>query len=1142
VSKTLLDMVGREIGRFLEPIGSVAEDSTLLDQLMASVGILTPEAERDALLASLTAIATLKTQIDELLAQPSRSISDIAAVLEISRQAFAAVRALDGVAGASAEFGQDLAGRLITNYLFNWHRLLRSVTALMGVQELAEDIEPTAPIIRDGELVRGSFAVDRFHFDRLGRLLRDPAVALRGEYGNSLATSADADAMADKLFPRLQRVLGELGLSCRYGFDPDDRALLGDAAPFLEHALIIYVDDVLAGAPAEAGIILTLSAADRGDLGLVISPFGALTSTRQVGNWTIELNLTADVDVFAYGRHGLTLLASTATTEVVVSLSATVAAPEDGPAFILGAPNGSRLEVGGVLITMETMLSEAKQLLAMSADVSKSAIVIAAGDDDGFLKSILPAQGLRTEFDLGLAWSSDKGLTVRGSAGLDATILIGRSIGGIELTTLYLSLQAQESRIVAEVSASGGLSIGPVHGVIERVGIRAALTFPETGGNLGVADLSFGFKPPSGLGLAIDAPAIVGGGYLSFDPDKGEYGGVLQVEIVGKISVKAFGLLDTKLPDGVPGYALIVFITAEDFQPIQLGMGFKLEGIGGMFAVNRTFDEVATREGLKNNTLATLLFPHDPVANAPQILRNLSTVFPIKPGSYLFGPMAKIGWATPTLITMDLALILEFGLRRRLIVLGRISSMLPNRDEDLIRLNMDAMGVLDMDVGTLALDAVLVDSRLLQKFVLTGSMAMRACLVPGPQAGLCLAVGGVNPHFTPPANMPKLDRITINLTSGDNPRFICDGYFAVTANTQQFGSRSSLYAAAYGFSIEGEVSFDVLMRLLPFHFIADFLASIQLKHGSTNLFKVKVEGELDGPLPLHLTAKATFEILCCDYSVHFDKTLFAGDTLPLPPAVDALEELKRALSSPENWSAQIPTARQHGVTTRKLIANAPLALDPLGQLSVTQPVLPLNTNRDIDTFGGAPISGARRFTITASLNSSQAVEPVQDLFAPAQFFDLSDDERLASPSFEMMDSGVVFGSSAVCIEESPAQRVYAPLKYDTMVVYADGTEEIPPEDYVLGADRLFLQAQFASVAKASIRTTGLRKFSNTSMPPAVKLANLGWRIVSTSDLNTTVPASFETFADASASVKALNQRDTTATVSWQMMPAYETTV
>ena len=101
-----------------------------------------------------------------------------------------------------------------------------------------------------------------------------------------------------------------------------------------------------------------------------------------------------------------------------------------------------------------------------------------------------------------------------------------------------------------------------------------------------------------------------------------------------------------------------------------------------------------------------------------------------------------------------------------------------------------------------------------------------------------LAVGGFNPRFAPPANFPTLERITIALASGNNPRLTCEAYFAITSNTMQFGARAELYAAAYGFSVEGDVGFDVLVQLLPFHFIADFQASVQLKRGSRNLFKL----------------------------------------------------------------------------------------------------------------------------------------------------------------------------------------------------------------------------------------------------------------------------------------------------------------
>ena len=107
---------------------------------------------------------------------------------------------------------------------------------------------------------------------------------------------------------------------------------------------------------------------------------------------------------------------------------------------------------------------------------------------------------------------------------------------------------------------------------------------------------------------------------------------------------------------------------------------------------------------------------------------------------------------------------------------------------------MDAVGVIDFDQGTAALDATLYDSRLLKKFVLTGDMALRLNWEGAPN--FALAVGGLHPAFNPPPNFPKLERIAINLAAGDNPRLRCEAYFALTANTVQFGARAELYAAA----------------------------------------------------------------------------------------------------------------------------------------------------------------------------------------------------------------------------------------------------------------------------------------------------------------------------------------------------------
>ena len=61
------------------------------------------------------------------------------------------------------------------------------------------------------------------------------------------------------------------------------------------------------------------------------------------------------------------------------------------------------------------------------------------------------------------------------------------------------------------------------------------------------------------------------------------------------------------------------------------------------------------REGRSEN----LLFPKNLIANAPTIIRDLGTVFPARQSHYVFGPLGKLGWGTPTLITGEIGIILE---------------------------------------------------------------------------------------------------------------------------------------------------------------------------------------------------------------------------------------------------------------------------------------------------------------------------------------------------------------------------------------------------------------------------------------------------------------------------------------------------
>ena len=76
-------------------------------------------------------------------------------------------------------------------------------------------------------------------------------------------------------------------------------------------------------------------------------------------------------------------------------------------------------------------------------------------------------------------------------------------------------------------------------------------------GNAGPFDITLGFKPPNGVGLSIDGGGFKGGGFLVLDADKGEYAGGLELTFQGIISVRAVGILTTRMPDGSDGFSLL---------------------------------------------------------------------------------------------------------------------------------------------------------------------------------------------------------------------------------------------------------------------------------------------------------------------------------------------------------------------------------------------------------------------------------------------------------------------------------------------------------------------------------------------------------------------------------------------------------
>jgi hypothetical protein len=803
---------------------------------------------------------------------------------------------------------------------------------------------------------------------------------------------------------------------------------------------------------------------------------------------------------------------------------------------LIGTAEGSRLAVRSASIAVGTTSAGGQQpdaFVELAFEGARFVVAPEPGEADEFLASLIGEGGLAGEFSFGVRLSGRDGLRLTGAAGLEATLPLRARVGPVELRGVTLALRAGDRGVDTVLGVGVRAAIGPVTVAADPLGLRVAMQFVDPpNGNLGPVDAQAGFLPPSGIGLTVDAGGVVrGGGLLFRDGGRGLYAGALELTLHERIALKAIGLIATRLPDGSKGYSLLVFITAEGFKPVPLGLGFTLQGIGGMVAVNRTFDVEVLRRGLSDGSSAAVLFPKDPVGNAAALIRTLDSAFPARRGAYLLGLLVRIGWGTPTLVRIDVALILELGARRRLLLLGRVSTLLPSEHNDLVRLQMDALGVVDFDAGTAEVDAVLVDSRLAHRFAVTGAAVLRARWGSAP--GFLLALGGFHPRFDPPAGVPKVQRLAIALAAGDNPRLTCAAYFAVTANTVQYGASAQLYAAAAGFSVQGEVGYDVLVELHPLHFVADFRASLQLKRGSTNLFKVSLSGELEGPRPLRVSGKASFEILWCDFSVRFDKTLVAGERPPLPPAVDVQGELKRVLAEPGSW--RTVAGASHGVALREAQGQA-IVLDPLGRVQVRQQLVPLN--EEIERFGGAPPAGARRFELTASIEGSAGgpTQAVREEFAPAQYFELSDDERLAAPSFQEMDAGVVFGAPGSGFDAR--ELVAADLEYEQIVV----DEPQPPQGEArpkatVVLQELTLQAFAASgaAANAATRTQGRARFRQARPgEPMGALNALRYAVVPLAEQAAGTPQVLD-FAASRAALGRLNR----AGARWQAVPAFE---
>jgi hypothetical protein len=1120
------------LGMLAGPLRTVAESEFLLRDLARSVGWDLDEITGlplGDLQARLNELVHDFEALSALIESPPETLAELGAALETAEQAFRAVREISTILAEGAqppqfaEFGRDLVSAMTIAHLQVWAPVLYHLAVLLTIVEPADNAALSEPVFdAAGHLVRVPHTRPRLHLGRIADLIGSPEELLRAEYvgPGGLATAADARRTADKLFPRLGALLAVLGANVVYGFKPEYGIDLADPDHLAAGVLTFWLD--LGDPEVRVGATLSLSPAERGNLGLVVSPFGSVEFTQLFDRWALTVSLTAGVDAFALGPDGLRLLLGEGGSgdRVAARLEIARQAEAGGSVTRIGSTTGTRLEAQRLRVLGEADLSLDDQEFGLLAEVGEAVLVIMPGDGDGFLQEILPADGLRAQFDLAAGYSNRKGFYFRGSAGLEAQLPLHLSLGPVAIESVNLGIRAGAEGIKTELAATVSLRLGPLQAIVERIGLTATLTFPEEGGNLGVADLSLRFKPPTGAGLSIDGGGFKGGGLLDFEPEEERYSGMLELEFQDQLSLKAFALLNTRLPNGQKGFSLLIIISAE-FTPIQLGFGFKLNGVGGLLGLHRTVKTDRLVSGLRDNTLSSILFPTDVIANADRILSDLRQVFPPEQGRFVFGPMAKITWGTPALLTADIGLVLEVPEPVRLAILGVVRGIVPDERAAILRLQVNFLGVIDFAKGHFSFDASLFDSKLLA-FTLTGDMAVR--LFWGADANFLMTVGGFHPAYQPPPmSLPALRRLTLALLDGDNPRLTLETYFALTSNTVQLGARLELYAAAWKFNAYGFLSFDVLFQFNPFYFVAAVTAMLALRVGTSSIASIKLTLTLEGPTPWK--AKGDAELRLCWFltvKVRFNKTFGEARNTTLPDLA-VLPLVVAALSARDNWEDEPPAERRRLESLRERAPTDRVFVHPVGTLKISQKVVPLNIQ--IDRLGSQRPADARTFGIGDVRIGPDAFAPpaARESFAPAQLFDMSDEEKLASPSFKSFDSGIRVGDpDRMRTGYAAAREVKYELKYiDSQRDRNDqNNQSAPPPGGLFDVDPRAFNAWAVQGATAKSALSFARRRKPALAPETVGVVEESFAIVNVSDLEP-----FDAESVLSGERAALTRRD-----------------
>jgi hypothetical protein len=766
---------------------------------------------------------------------------------------------------------------------------------------------------------------------------------------------------------------------------------------------------------------------------------------RDLGNgWKLEFNLgSTDLLQFLFPMNDSSKIkkrmGGISNASIRSNLEFSLNRSPDEPPIILGLSD-LHLEIKGIEISAEINASSGEQNdieLVTKMIARNCSLVFSKEMFDDLLQKTITSEKLRVNFDLGLGWDTKRGMFFEGGNNLSTTIAVNQSYRLFDLKSISFSIKEDKEEdaptsVSSELVFSFGIKLGPVVLSIDHAGLQIVFNSSSIPKRK--------IRYPDGIGVAIDSPGVKGGGFIM--RTENQYAGVIELNIRG-YTLQAIALLDTG--DQTGGISLMGALFIGFKNGIQVGGGFKITKIGGFIGYNRRVSINDIASGIQSGIMDTILFPSDPVHNAPRIIGDFKKVFPSQPGHHLVGPAIQITYLSKNIIIGDLAVIMEFE-PFVVSVIGKISSKIPE-EHPIIEINVGLLGRIDFPNNTAEFYGSLYNSRI-SNFAIAGDMAIAASWSP-QEKNLIISIGGFNPKFTPPSNFPPfgappLKRLNVALSNYVSLQL----YAALTSNTIQLGARVDARFSVAGATISGFLSFDALVQFDPLYYVIDIAGGFSVKFLGRSLTSIAFSGFIEGPNPHRIKGSATFSILWWDITRSVDET-FGDQTPEIINTVDPWDILKEALEQNESWIADIPSWQVVGVATKEFSATREVdqMMHPMGNLKVSQKVVPLNYT--LTKFGSSDPKTNFRFEII-SLNNipSSSLVSTKDYFAPAQFTEYENEEKLSLKSYDLMDSGVFFASTQTEILFSIESVSSKEISYETIVWenMANKEDPIKPEE------------------------------------------------------------------------------------------------